>query len=278
MSSVRYFSPITGKEITESPRLLLAGREVPDFRTIGSAAVVDDEYGTADPYPKDEAREARLETFAREVILPLVPELQRGPCTILDAGCGTGDWISAILKSAPGPHRVHLAEYSPSALQTCLLRHPTVESACLFDANCPPFEPEAFDVIFAINVFEHIKAPVLFLEGLLKAAKPNGVIIMTTPSRYRLKNIIKAALGRRGNLIHPLHMTEYTVGQVREMARFVGGRVDATAGTAMADPEEKYYRLTALLSHSAQWVLGRVLKSHHLLHATVYYRITKAAR
>lgn len=278
MPTARYFHPLTGQELTDCRRIPMADREVPDWRTIGAPAAGGDEYGEGDPYPKDEARERWLAAFARDVILPLAPELRARSCVILDAGCGTGDWMSAILANTTLPHHLHVAEYSPSALATCLRRHPHIESACLFDANFPPFEPGAYDVVFAINVFEHIKAPALFLEGLLRSLKPDGVIVMTTPSRYRLKNIIKACLGRSGNLIHPLHMTEYTVGQVKEIARFVGGRVDATAGTVLAAPQEKFYAVTAVLAHTLQWVMRRVLRSHHLLHATVYYRIVKGSR
>ena len=272
---MNYFNPLTGNEIKEKNIICLNGMLVPDFRKIGNPSLNEDEYGSADPYPKEDGRHERLEKFVRDVVLPLAPELLSGPCVVLDAGCGTGDWLEAIMKCTTIPHHWHVAEYSPSALQSCLIALPKIESACLFDANFPPFQSAAFDVIFAINVFEHIKAPTLYLEGLLNALKPNGVLIMTTPSRYRLKNLIKACLGRRSTLIHPLHMTEYTVGQVHDMVQFVGGKIESTAGTSLTDKAEKFFIITTLLSRSAQWFLSRVMRSHHLFHSTIYYRITK---
>jgi SAM-dependent methyltransferase len=278
MNSARYYNPMTGEALLSYKKTTLGKREIPDLRSIGAPVVVDDEYNSGDPYPKDEAREQRLGVFVRDVVLKLAPELADKSCVMLDAGCGTGDWSRAILANTPHQHRLDVAEYSPLALAVCLDQNPRIENACLFDANFPPFEPLKFDVIIAINIFEHIKAPALLIEGLLKSLKDDGVIIVSTPSRYRLKNIIKACLGRRVNLIHDLHVTEYSVGQVKEMVGFVGGSVTKTAGTSLADPEEKFYFLTLVVSTFAQWFLKRILGSGHLLYATVYYRIEKNLR
>lgn len=247
----------------------LAGRVIPDYRP-----TQHDEYEHGDPYPKDDARVEAIRAYVKDALLPILPELCERDCTVLDAGCGTGDWLAEIVRQARMPAAVHVAEYSPTALEECLRRNPFIAEAILFDANEYPYNPNSFDVVISINMFEHIAAPVLFLRKAIASLKEHGVVIISTPSRYRFGNIIRNVFGMRGTLIHDLHVTEYTVGQVKEMAAFAGGRVTAVRGAAMVVRGQRMYWLSWLLAFPLQALL-RMLGSHHLLHKTVFYRIER---
>ncbi|MEK7774756.1 MAG: class I SAM-dependent methyltransferase [Candidatus Zixiibacteriota bacterium] len=275
---MNYINPMTGTALSGFPVITMRGRSIPDLRGIVRAFVSHDEYANSDPYPKDAEREERILAYSRNIVLPLLPELNDKPFRILDAGCGTGDWLSAILAESNGSHQIDVAEYSQQALMHCLDRNIDIDNACLFDANFMPFPPETYDVILAINLFEHITAPVLFLERLVACLKPGGVALVTTPSRYTFKHLLHAAIGHKKRLIHENHVTEYSVGQMTEMVRFVGGRVTGTSGSALVVPGEGLRFLTRLLAPLTQKVITDIVHSHHLMHRTVYYRIEPSSQ
>jgi SAM-dependent methyltransferase len=248
----------------------LEGRAVPDLRPYAH-----DEYEDADPYPKDDERTRGIRRHVGEIVLPMVPELRDRDCKLLDAGCGTGDWLSEIIRQSGRHHDITAAEYSPIALRECLRVNPSINQALLFDANEFPFGPESFDVIISINLFEHIAAPVVFLRRALAALKPGGVLFFSTPSRYRFGNVVRILFGKPGTLIHDLHVTEYSVGQVKEMVRFAGGKVVRTSGSAMVVKGQRAYVLSRILAFPLQRLLT-AMGSHHLLHKTAYYRVERA--
>lgn len=258
------------QHMTSSPKYVaLSGRSVLDLRPDSH-----DEYESQDPYPKGESRDKAISEYVARIVLPMLPELRQKECTVLDAGCGTGDWLAEIVHQAKRTHVIDVAEYSPIALKKCLDRNSFVREATLFDANFFPYPENKYDVIVSINLFEHIAAPVVFLQKTLASLKNHGVLFISTPSRYRFGNMVRVALGKPGTLIHDLHVTEYTVGQVKEMTRFAGGQVTRTGGTAMVVKGQRMYFLSAILAFPLQW-LCRAVGSHHLLHKTVYYRIEK---
>lgn len=249
--------------------MILAGREIADYR----ADVGVDDYDEGDPYPKSEERERAIAKYVNNTLLKMLPELTSKQCVVLDAGCGTGDWISHIYEqTASCGHDIYVGEYSETALSTCIARNTFIKNAYLFDANKYPFREPKFDVIISINILEHIESPVPFIKGALSSLKENGVLFISTPSRYRFGNLVRILLGKKPTLIHDLHVTEYTVGQVKEMVHFAGGMVTRVEGVAMTVPGQKAYWFSKVMAAPLQLIM-KMLGSDHMLYKTVYYRI-----
>lgn len=58
-------------------------------------------------------------------------------------------------------------------------------------------ERHAFDLIVLCEVVEHLPVPLYtVLERLLPALKDGGYVLITTPNLYRLRNVVRLALGR----------------------------------------------------------------------------------
>jgi hypothetical protein len=106
--------------------------------------------------------------------------------------------------------------------------------------------------------------------------RPGGHVIISTPSRYRVSNLLRVVSGRRVNFISKLHVTEYTVGQVIEQLRFGGFDF-------VAHFDRSVQPRTRSLTHFVAFrvikpilsALLRLIGSHHSLESTVFYLARK---
>jgi SAM-dependent methyltransferase len=99
-----------------------------------------------------------------------------------------------------------------------------------------PFDSE-FDAIFFSEVIEHLPVPGhIVLEKLLRALKPAGLLILSTPNLYRLRNVVYMAIGKRifdhmrrpeeGPFGHVLEFTPEHLHWQLERAGFVNIRIE----------------------------------------------------
>lgn len=86
------------------------------------------------------------------------------------------------------------------------------------DAADLPFESEEFDAVFAGEIIEHLPDPRDGFREWLRVLKPGGVIILSTPNRRRLMNVIN----RADDPVNPEHISEMTYREIGEMLRSEG--------------------------------------------------------
>lgn len=129
---------------------------------------------------------------------------------LLDVGCGTGFVLEGVRRRAPS-----------LALAGCDLRVETLEiarqnvpDALLFAADMTrlPFASE-FDVVTALDVLEHVDDDIAAFEGLLKAIKPGGGLILTVPQHPWLWSPVDD---------FSCHRRRYTRAGLEEKARTAG--------------------------------------------------------
>lgn len=96
---------------------------------------------------------------------------------ILEVGCGTGGNIKALM--AYGTFTA--IEMNSYARQIAEDRHNIkIASGSMPDDH--PFEPASFDMIFMLDVLEHIENDVAVLKELKSLLVPGGKIIITVPA------------------------------------------------------------------------------------------------
>lgn len=233
-----------------------------------------DEYADAEIYRVDENiggafHQGRLTCASRLIGRALGDQPPRSgePPSLLDVGCGEGELLLHILSQRPDLKTVTGMDVSLTAVLAAKKRLPD-GVFCAGDANALPFAPESFDIVTCLNLLEHVESPVRLLREVYRALRPGGHVILSTPSRWRVENLVRALRGQSPSFMSVSHVTEYSVGQVEEFLRWSGlmlRAVDSPSISAQTGRLPKRLLLPALKS------VVRAVGSKHVLEPTAFF-------
>lgn len=131
---------------------------------------------------------------------------QSEPLTVLDFGCGTGEFIT--LPIATHGYRVtgldtDLASIHHAEQRRQRLGLPNVRFVCATIDEFLVRHAEVFDAAICSEVLEHVPDPVQILRSVGKALKDRGLLVVTVPNGrgpYEMQMRVWAALERVGAL------------------------------------------------------------------------------
>jgi 2-polyprenyl-3-methyl-5-hydroxy-6-metoxy-1,4-benzoquinol methylase len=138
---------------------------------------------------------------------------------ILDVGCGRGI-ITRSIHSSFQNALIDAIDNSENELINAKNRSMGI-NYILADALTFSGSGYLYDAILLNNIYEHVENPVGMLRNLKKLLQDEGVFIISTPNRYHIRNIVKKILGRR-ICIPYFHVTEYSIGQIRDHHIYAG--------------------------------------------------------
>ncbi len=107
----------------------------------------------------------------RELVLSLMGDIEKS-ARILDAGCGTGFLVNTLKKM--GFSNVFGVESSASFLKS--------EHAIVGHCEQMPLKDRMFDLIFCLDVLEHVDNDDRMAIELWRVLKPGGKLIVTVPA------------------------------------------------------------------------------------------------
>ena len=226
-----------------------------------------DEYSASDPYTVETNLDSEFHKRRIECTLELIKDAiqtTQGMPKILDLGCGQGHITDRIHEAYPGAE-ISALDYSVSAIEYAVDHFAKIA----FDvANVYklPYASSYFDIVVCNNLWEHVPDPLSILQGISRIINPRGFLIISTPSRYRLENLIRVMRGKPVTFISNHHVTEYSVGQVIEQCKYGGFMVTRVFSKPIKISSTKARVAHRLLS----WALT-LTGSHHQLEATVFY-------
>jgi 2-polyprenyl-3-methyl-5-hydroxy-6-metoxy-1,4-benzoquinol methylase len=181
----------------------------------------DNEYNVCDPYGVFENMKSNFHERRINCTLDLLGHLKNERnLKLLDLGCGQGH-ITAKIKMQFNEFEISGLDHSISAIDFAHSNFKGIDFV-VADAYSSPYCNEYFDVIVCNNLWEHVPDPMSLLYEIKRILKSDGLLIISTPSRFRITNILRVCLGKKVTFMSDQHVTEYTVGQIIEQLRFGG--------------------------------------------------------
>ncbi len=221
--------------------------------------------------------------------------LENSPGKILDIGCGSGADLERIALSGRGD-MIYGLDNSALSLAEAKARLAGRTGCCLVQAKgeAIPFKDSSFDVAISSEVIEHTPQPLVYFSEARRVLKNNGMLIVTTPSKYNyitlvgkgipavLKKILRRAVYAvaPGKDIDP-HFREYTPREMKTMLQSQGFIVERFIPGVMRVPAWQLFdRVPLLLALWKRFDLllgvlpfGRHLKANYIMAAK---KLTKA--
>jgi 2-polyprenyl-3-methyl-5-hydroxy-6-metoxy-1,4-benzoquinol methylase len=102
---------------------------------------------------------------------------------VLDYGCGDGTFAADLLAAGCA---VTMADVAEEALRRARARAPQAQALLLTEGAPLPFAEDAFDVVWAGEVLEHVADVVGLLAELRRVLRWGGRLLVTTPWHGRV--------------------------------------------------------------------------------------------
>lgn len=204
-----------------------------------------DEYRSGDPYRVEtglshESRFHQARTDCTENLvgkyIPDTPGL-----ALLDIGCGEGHLTHHIKTRFSNLQTVYALDMSYTACVRGKQLYPEIEFV-VGNAYHPPFQDRCFDVVLMNNIWEHVPDPLRMLEAAARTLKDGGFVVISTPNRFRLGNILQLAKTGKCRLVSTHHVTEYSQGQVVEQLEFMNFSVVDVSAPWIGSCRSKFFR------------------------------------
>jgi ubiquinone/menaquinone biosynthesis C-methylase UbiE len=101
-----------------------------------------------------------------------------GGDTVLDVGCGAGEFSAALVAAGARPIAVDVAA---EALRRARSRVPGLDARLWVPGAALPVPDNAVDVVWAGEVVEHVVDVAPWLSELRRVLRPRGTLLLTTP-------------------------------------------------------------------------------------------------
>jgi SAM-dependent methyltransferase len=182
-----------------------------------------DEYESENPFGLE--IESDFHLIRKKMTLSLLQEfiIDKEDFNILDVGCGKGN-ITKFIRQNYLNIRIDAIDISEKAIDFATKK---ISGVNFYVADAILYSPKNiyYDAIILNNIYEHVENPTLMLNNIKLLLKGNGVVIISTPNRYNIKNIIRAIMGYSIR-IPQYHITEYSIGQIYDHHAFCGLKIE----------------------------------------------------
>ena len=121
----------------------------------------------------------------RQCVERLCKKYIRQNYAVFDCGCGDGHTTSVLKK--------YSKKVIGGDLENRTIKNLGIKFRQITVNNYG--KENEFDVVVSFDVIEHVKNDAGFLNEVIKITKPGGIIVIGTPNRNRLSNIIMHLLG-----------------------------------------------------------------------------------
>lgn len=151
----------------------------------------------------------KMETEAEVRFLPAQPHGR-----LLDVGCGSGDWLSAMQKRGWDAEGL---DFDAKAVEVAKSKGILAKLGSLEDQLYPS---NLFDAITLSHVIEHVPNPKGTIQECLRILKPGGTLVILTPNCESLSHQFFGSYWR--GLEPPRHLHIFTLGSMSLLLKSAG--------------------------------------------------------
>ncbi len=177
------------------------------------------------PLPEDLKHFRRYQEKRRyQCVSRLVPK--QGVSRVLDVGAGAG-WLSEMLVNRGfETNALDLGLDSILRAKKRLERRSITVPFTEGDVYRLPYRSESFDAVVASEILEHLEKPKEALSEIARIVKPGGSIIVSTPYRERIEEILCIHCNRKTPVNAHLHsFDEHTLPELLKATGFTPNRM-----------------------------------------------------
>lgn len=138
---------------------------------------------------------------------------------ILDLGCGDGTHAGMVRQFFDG--EIYAIDPSDDIIAKAQHRYPDInfQPASAYEL---PYDDNFFDLVYAIDVIEHLKTPEKMLAEVKRVLKPDGIVIFQTPNYpikrfYDFNNFLAKKNWRKNFKDDPTHFYKFTALKLKKM-------------------------------------------------------------
>ena len=218
--------------------------------------------GTGEFYEKayaptaDDERHGRWRALSAEAKADHVIDLAhaiglRAPASVAEIGCGDGSVLALLGRRGFGIRRVGF-EIAAAAVEIAAAR-PEIASVEPFDGDHVPAPDDAYDLVFATHVLEHVPAPARLLAELTRVGRAVVIEVPLEANLAARRPAARAASAAAGHIQH------FDRGQVRRLVADAHWTVRAERVDPLARAVHLFDRTTprARATGLAKWAVRR---------------------
>jgi SAM-dependent methyltransferase len=131
----------------------------------------------------------------------------------LDLGCGAGPGLRYFASRGARPYGADRSHYALQEARALVPASRLVRTDALLSL---PFRDEAFALVLASELIEHLADGRPFLRECRRVLRPGGVLVLTTPNLWDVRRFTSPLLGRTwSGYADPTHVNLYDARRLR---------------------------------------------------------------
>lgn len=133
---------------------------------------------------------------------------------ILDMGAGRGHMVQKL-----GSHACGLGIHPAEVLHACdmfpeFFEYPDIRCDEVSFSSSLPYQDNKFDIVYSIEVLEHVHSPYTFIAELFRVIKPGGTVILSVPNVLNVASRVSYLRHGFFDLFEPLSFRDEDAGRL----------------------------------------------------------------